>query len=333
MSSFQNRFGVHRELIVISFSALTLLVGRQKGHPACKKVGVGLLVVTIWLELCTSYSSSCHHAPPPSSLAPIKSVIESFRCWLTQVQLENGHWNGERYIYIYTKFSLCCIFVCSIVVPPSACICWVKTSCESVVNVMDSVEHSSVVALMQLTHISIIGDVTNDTLAKVVLMLRNKSLAWWLLKWESTALKKAALIYTCSGLVMLVCNYRIYFKKWLFFLPALICTVSGVFLFHPCSDTVGWVTGRAFSMKKSESWYVGGGDLTGALYMLRVPVVTIAASTVSCCSKIQVSLLFWCQLSQVLLELAFKTGVCKPHSPVLLKGNFYSVWKCWYVKR
>ena len=28
-------------------SALTLLVGRQEGHPACKKLGVGLLMVTI----------------------------------------------------------------------------------------------------------------------------------------------------------------------------------------------------------------------------------------------------------------------------------------------
>ena len=27
--------------------ALTLLVGRQEGHPACKKLGVGLLVVMI----------------------------------------------------------------------------------------------------------------------------------------------------------------------------------------------------------------------------------------------------------------------------------------------
>jgi len=43
------------------FNALTLLVGRQEGHLTCKKLGVGLLVVTIWLELCTSYSSSCHH--------------------------------------------------------------------------------------------------------------------------------------------------------------------------------------------------------------------------------------------------------------------------------
>ena len=44
-----------------SFSALTLLLWRQEGHPACKKLGVGLLVMTIWLELCTSCSSSCYH--------------------------------------------------------------------------------------------------------------------------------------------------------------------------------------------------------------------------------------------------------------------------------
>jgi len=34
------------ECYVFSFSALTLLVGRQEGHPACKKkLDVGLLVV------------------------------------------------------------------------------------------------------------------------------------------------------------------------------------------------------------------------------------------------------------------------------------------------
>jgi len=31
----------------LPFSALTLLVGRQEGHWACKKLGVGLFVVTI----------------------------------------------------------------------------------------------------------------------------------------------------------------------------------------------------------------------------------------------------------------------------------------------
>jgi len=35
------------EFEIFPFSALTLLVGRQEGHPACKKLGVGLLVVII----------------------------------------------------------------------------------------------------------------------------------------------------------------------------------------------------------------------------------------------------------------------------------------------
>jgi len=34
-------------LFVFPFSALTLLVGRQEGHLACNKLGVGLLMVTI----------------------------------------------------------------------------------------------------------------------------------------------------------------------------------------------------------------------------------------------------------------------------------------------
>jgi len=32
---------------IFPFSALTLLVGRQEGHPVCKKLDVGLLVVII----------------------------------------------------------------------------------------------------------------------------------------------------------------------------------------------------------------------------------------------------------------------------------------------
>ena len=32
------------ECDIFPFSARTLLVGRQEGHPACKKLGVGLLV-------------------------------------------------------------------------------------------------------------------------------------------------------------------------------------------------------------------------------------------------------------------------------------------------
>ena len=42
-------------------STLTLLVGWQEGYPACRTLGVGLLVAAIWLEVCMSYISSCHH--------------------------------------------------------------------------------------------------------------------------------------------------------------------------------------------------------------------------------------------------------------------------------
>ena len=36
-------------------------LGDRKGIRPVKKLDVGLLVVMIWLELCTTYSSSCHH--------------------------------------------------------------------------------------------------------------------------------------------------------------------------------------------------------------------------------------------------------------------------------
>ena len=84
---------------IFPISALTLLVGRQEGHSACKKdwrcwcvysfiwygslknwiehyksrpihwqshhINVGLLVVMIWLQLCTISSSTCHHCFHP----------------------------------------------------------------------------------------------------------------------------------------------------------------------------------------------------------------------------------------------------------------------------
>jgi len=36
-------------------------LGNRKGIWLCKNLGVGLLVVTIWLELSTSYNTSCHY--------------------------------------------------------------------------------------------------------------------------------------------------------------------------------------------------------------------------------------------------------------------------------
>jgi len=42
-------------LLVVAFSALTLLVGRQEGHPACKKLECwGAGVVSVWskVQIC-----------------------------------------------------------------------------------------------------------------------------------------------------------------------------------------------------------------------------------------------------------------------------------------
>ena len=40
--------------VLLSFSALTLLVGRQEGHPACKKLSGGVLAwLSVWSEVQT----------------------------------------------------------------------------------------------------------------------------------------------------------------------------------------------------------------------------------------------------------------------------------------
>jgi len=39
---------------ITAFSALTLLVGRQEGHPACKKLSGGVLaLLSVWSEVQT----------------------------------------------------------------------------------------------------------------------------------------------------------------------------------------------------------------------------------------------------------------------------------------
>jgi len=50
-----NDYLVFFSILVFSFSALTLLVGRQKGHSACKKFVYDLT------GTLHSYSCGCHH--------------------------------------------------------------------------------------------------------------------------------------------------------------------------------------------------------------------------------------------------------------------------------
>jgi len=75
-----------------AFSALTLLVGWQEGHPACKKLGGGVLAwLSVWSEVQT-----CRHMAQlmPLSLALVKSrLVLPFWYWLTWVVPEKGPLN------------------------------------------------------------------------------------------------------------------------------------------------------------------------------------------------------------------------------------------------
>ena len=75
--------------------ALTLLVGRQEGHPACKKLSGGVLAwLSVWSEVQTCICLSwchCHSL----SLASVKSRLVLPFCYqLTRVVPDKGPLNG-----------------------------------------------------------------------------------------------------------------------------------------------------------------------------------------------------------------------------------------------
>ena len=80
----------------IAFSALTLLVGWQEGHPACKKLSGGVLArFSVWSEMQTCiWPSWCHcHS---LSLASVKSrLVLPFRYRLIRVVPGKGPLNGS----------------------------------------------------------------------------------------------------------------------------------------------------------------------------------------------------------------------------------------------
>ena len=78
-----------------AFSALTLLVGWQEGHPVCKKLSGGVLAwLSVWSEVQTCILPSwchCHSL----SLASVKSrLVLPFWYRLTRVDPDKGPLNG-----------------------------------------------------------------------------------------------------------------------------------------------------------------------------------------------------------------------------------------------
>ena len=94
MQHFRNK-GQLQPSVLSAFSALTLLVGRQEGHPACKKLSCGVLAwLSVWSDVQTCIWPSwcyCHSL----SLASQKSrLVLPFWYQLNRVVLEIGPLNG-----------------------------------------------------------------------------------------------------------------------------------------------------------------------------------------------------------------------------------------------
>jgi len=88
-----------------AFSALTLLVGRQEGHPACKKLSGGVLAwLSVWSEVQTCIWPSGFHCHS-LSLASVKSrLVLPFWYLLTRVVPDKGPLNGRVCVCV-------CVFV------------------------------------------------------------------------------------------------------------------------------------------------------------------------------------------------------------------------------
>ena len=78
-----------------AFSALTLLVGRQEGHPACKKLSGGVLAwLSVWSKMQTCIWPSWRHCHS-LSLASVKSrSVLPFWYRLTWVVPDKGPLSG-----------------------------------------------------------------------------------------------------------------------------------------------------------------------------------------------------------------------------------------------
>ena len=88
-----------------AFTALTLLVGRQEGHPACKNWVVRCwhgYLSGLWSEVQICIWPSCCHCHS-LSLAPVKSrLVLPFWYRLTRVVPDKGPLNVRVCVYIYT---------------------------------------------------------------------------------------------------------------------------------------------------------------------------------------------------------------------------------------
>jgi len=92
-------------IVVTAFSALTLLVGRQEGHAACKKLSGGVLAwLSVWGEVQTCIYSPADATATRCLFASVKSrlVLPFWYLYrLTGVVPDKGPLNGCVCVCVY----------------------------------------------------------------------------------------------------------------------------------------------------------------------------------------------------------------------------------------
>ena len=87
-------FGILESWLILH-SALTLLVGRQEGHTACKKLSGGVLAwLSVWSEVQTCIWPSRFHCHSLSLASVKSSLVLPFLYRLTWVVPDRGPLNG-----------------------------------------------------------------------------------------------------------------------------------------------------------------------------------------------------------------------------------------------
>ena len=94
---------IHRrytnKIIYLSISALTLLVGRQEGHPACKKLSGGLLA---WLSVWSEVQTCIRLMPLPLTVSHSSKIQIGFTFLVPAHQGSPGQRAVKRmYVLIY----------------------------------------------------------------------------------------------------------------------------------------------------------------------------------------------------------------------------------------
>jgi len=95
-----------------AFSTLTLLVGRQEGHRACKKLSGGMLAwLSVWSEVQTCIWPSWNHCHSLSLVSVKSRLVLPFWYQLTWVVPDKGLLNVCSTCYWESWFLLFCLFL------------------------------------------------------------------------------------------------------------------------------------------------------------------------------------------------------------------------------